>query len=124
MARNRITVGIFADVIPGRNNIFTSDQLARARRTGAYAFAAKMRGWTTEELDADFNGTRFREFINDKQGRRTIAANLAKLADSEFADAVARGHLDLIAASGGTRVEYWERVRRDGYKAGPGWKNH
>lgn len=123
MTRPPIDVGIFKNKIPSRNNLFARDELERAQKTGAYAFAAKARGWTVGQLDADFNGRRFRRFITDKQGRRDIARYLGTLSDEQLTNAARSGKLDLIAATGGTRVEYWIRVARHGYRAGTGWQH-
>jgi len=115
-------IGIFRAKTPGRNNAFVPDELVQARRTGSYQFAAEMRGWTVQQLNDDFNGARFRRFINDKQGRRTIARNLGRLTEDQLAKAANEGKLDLIAAAGGTQVKHWTSVARTGYRSGPGWK--
>ncbi len=115
------TVGIFKNVLQSRNNEFTQDELELAKSTGSFAFAAEMRGWTVDELDQDFDGRRFRKFI-DFDGRRVIAANLGKMPNANLQELASGGKLDLIAAIGGASVKYWLRVARDGYRAGPGWR--
>lgn len=122
MAGELFDVGMFKGKRRSRNNSFTLAEIESAKKSGAFRFAARMRGWAPEELENDFNGRVFRKFVNDNGGRRIIAANIQAMSDDEAASALKAGHFDLIAAASGASIEYWAvRVRRNGYRAGTGW---
>jgi hypothetical protein len=105
-----------------RNNEFTDADLARARSTGQLALAAKLRGMTTKQLEADFNPTtrKFRTLM-DFEGRRLIAENFGKLTLKQRESAVKSGKLNLLLAVNGTTAAFWMRSAANGYRAGAGW---
>lgn len=105
-----------------RNNEFTDADLEHAQSTGQLAFAAKLRGMSVKQLEADFNqkARKFRTLM-DFDGRRLIAANFGKLTLKQRESAVKSGKLNLLLAVNGTTAAFWMRSALNGYKSGAGW---
>jgi hypothetical protein len=105
-------------IIPGQQGRFTHDECERANRSGALALYAALVDVSFGEVKGILFDKGSLRRINTPANRRVMAANLAKMSESEF-EAIPLEHQRFIQAVGGqTTWSYWAKVRERGYFMG------